>query len=703
MTSSSTLRQAGMLDPYIYVAFIHDYPATLERFGRTYYSTRIAYIYPERALAHVFGLVPGYYVFRFIEFAVAAASTFALGLRYFGYRCAFFATAWICFTPWLPRELFLTMYDGTAVVYFLLAIAILLTSAKRGAMAYATAGSLGALAVNCYPTMLAVAGLLAPGLMVVHKRHSRTPLVFCVLTALAGFVLTYLVLMVALYVEFPDKGFIFDDVTIRVALDQLRGGAATWHIPLAVTVLELRYFALLIPPTLLVVAIVLFPNRRTKDSNEADCADFALVAAPYLAAIIALALVFHFVFHAGFLSVPTGVIYFLPACMLVLIFICGRTERLGGPVLGSLATLGGGVLIFLLWLAHPYVSSAGIESSPYLWVALAALATAAAVWLRWSAIAALVLMACIAVLPLSFYQFRRGEPGPYEDLSAEDSQFEWDVYRGALFLREFVNAKVPMNQPVWFWYRSGPKTRALDSIQSTFLWGYTRLTSARHIVAGFRDTVSGGREEANTGMPHIDEEFKEAASRRRFVVLLGLSGDEIDTGLAALRTAGFSYREIERSRYHGKVWGYTAAVVTLKPPERPVGPLLFTLPLSSLQPNNGGNATSTKEGLELITAQPQWAYSLMGPLSANRDSSNGPAVVRVSLHVEQGSIGISVSAVGDISTLTKEAFVSQSEENQVADIPVPDVNKAGLLIFRNASPKGASRAVIQRVEVHRAE
>ena len=43
-----------------------------------------------------------------------------------------------------------------------------------------------------------------------------------------------------------------------------------------------------------------------------------------------------------------------------------------------------------------------------------------------------------------------------------------------------------------------------------------------------------------------------------------------------------------------------------------------------------------------------------------------------------------------------------SEETQVIDIEIPEASKSGMLIFRNASPSGASQAIIQAIKVYRA-
>ena len=590
LTARSVLNQGGALDPFIYAAYIHDYPATLARFGRTYYSTRIAYIYPARALTHLFGLVAGYYIFQILALGVAAASVFVIGLRYFGYRVAFLAAFWLCFTPWLPRELAWTYVDGTAVTYLLLASVFLLVPVKKRLLTYAAAGSAFALAVNCYALVLAVGAFLALGFLLVYKRQSQLPLIFAVLAALAGFCLTYLALALALYVEFPEHGFLFEERTFHIAKELLAGQAANWYVPLSVVFIQMKYFALFIPVTLFVTALALWPGGKTKDRIDVDRVDFARVSIPYLGGVIALALVFHFVIHSEWLSQPSNVIYFLPPSTLVFLFICGQAECRGGRVYGSLALAGGGALIFVLWLMHREIADAVVLSNLYFWIGLAIAMAAAALLLRRARFAALPLIACAAFFPLSFYEFH-SQGRHYDDMTARNPALEWDLYRGAIFLQEFVNGHLDPEQGVGFWYSNG--VRQFNSIQSTFLWLYTRLAPPTA---------------TNPGMPVVDQAFVEAASKRHFVVLLGLTMDEIDSALAALRAAGFSYHDLQRTHFQGQVWSYSAALISLTPPQRSVGSLVFTVQLSELHVAGGASASATAGGLRLITASPQWFY-----------------------------------------------------------------------------------------------
>src|SRR5262249_8802308 len=156
--------------------------------------------------------------------------------------------------------------------------------------------------------------------------------------------------------------------------------------------------------------------------------------------------------------------------------------------------------------------------------------------------------------------------------------------------------------------------------------------------------------------------------------LLGLTEGEINTGLAALQAAGIPFEEMQRTSFNGRVWGYSAVLIRLTPARRELGPRLFEVPLTPLQAANSGKARPNAGGLVLDTAAQQWAYSLMGPVRPEHDATEGAAVVRVRLQVEDGTVGVSVSSVGNISQLIQEVWLGAApEETQEVDLDLPDL------------------------------
>jgi hypothetical protein len=132
-----------------------------------------------------------------------------------------------------------------------------------------------------------------------------------------------------------------------------------------------------------------------------------------------------------------------------------------------------------------------------------------------------------------------------------------------------------------------------------------------------------------------------------------------------------------------------------------LGPLLFNVPVVDLKPTNGARASPLAAGLHLITASPQWAYSLVDNLGPKLGSLHGAIVLRMRFDVEEGSIGVGVSAVDKNGSLIEEVGLDAAPEEQVVDLDIPDASAVDSLIIRNQSPNGPSRVVVHSVDVLR--
>jgi hypothetical protein len=703
LTAGKELNQAAYVDPYIYAGYIHDYPALLARFGTTYYSERIAFIYPERLLTHLFGLEGGYFAFRFAALAAAIAAVFAVGLRFYGYAPAILAAVWLAFTPWLPRSLFWTYPDGAAVVYLLVGAAFLLVPIQRRLIWHVVAGAAFALAVDCNLFLLLICGLVGPGWAFFYRREGINWLARAILALAVGFFATYLALALLFYLRFPAYGFSFELRSIQEAITELGGKQKIWYAPLSSAIWEDHDFKLLIPVTLLLATFAVIARRSATVRAPTDCTDFGVFAVIYLASIICLFLLFHFGLHGFVLTDYAYTVFALPSCVLALIVLGGEAERRGGRIFGMPALYGGSALILLWWLAYPILPHLQIASSFYFWVAVAVATVTAAIASRRIAVTAMVLIGGTALLSLclyqtSYYQIRTASP--------DEETTQWDIYHGGIFLQQFVNANIQPSQALGFWY-TGDHDSYLNSVQSMYLWLYTRVFP-----------------ENSTGMPLVDEQFRNRIARGmppvslpiRALILLGLSDAETDVGLDALKAAGLPFGDvtIARTHFQGQLWGYTAVLIEMNPPTKTIGPLLRDVPvanlndrdklalsLASFRPVNGATISLLADALRLTTSNPQWSYSLTGKLQPELVSVHGSIVVRVRLQVAEGKVGVAVSTIGSISKFIREVGVDAAPEMREVDLEIPDASAADLLILRNQSPSGRSRAVVYSVDLLR--
>jgi hypothetical protein len=695
LSARVTLMQAGSIDAFVYDGYALNYADTLTRYGPTYYSSRVAFIFLERLFGYLFGLEPGYFALRYVALAAAAGSAYAIATRYFSVTVGLLTCAWLCLVPWLARSVLTTYVDGVACVYLLAGIAFVLAPKQLRTAGHFAAGATFALAVNCNLVIVAVIAVFMPAWAYLQQTQGFARIARDALVIAGGFVFAYLCLTIAMRIAYPQFGWFFESTTVKFAFAMAGGVAANWFVPLDQIIKNPAHSYLLMPAGFAAVVAILSSRILLTHAEKKILAreqrNFVVASAIFLLGVITLALGLHLFLKVAWLSLHYYCIYFLPACILALISVAGVAEaRLGAEKFRILA-IGNITLIAVIWLAEPRVPAIWTHldlGNVGVFFCVAAILVTSISWTRSPAASACVTTGLV-IIALSTYLSQRAHDGAkLQNLAVEPSErsrLEWDVYEGAVFLEKFVSAHLRPDQVVGFWYSNEKRHVEINSVQSVFLWGYSRLGSVTR---------------SDPGMPLVNQAFTASVSGTPYVVLLGLTRDEVEGGLEALRQAGFAYKELERQRFEGRVWGYTADLISLIPPARTLGSLLFSVPLARMQTTNGGSTTAGPDGLWLVTATPQWAYSLSGQVLQDQQPPNGPIIVRTRVRVSEGALGISVSAKSDISKLIQEIFVTASEELQTADLDIPIANDAGSLIFRNVSPNGASRAVIESVNVY---
>jgi hypothetical protein len=659
------------IDPYVYAAYINDYAGTLKRFGSTYYASRIAFIYPERALVNLLGLDAGYYAFRFLALVAAIGSVLAISWRYYGLPTAVFVSAWVCLTPWLPAQLLYTHYDGIAVIYTLLALALILVPTRWRFTGHVAAGAAFALAVNCTQLAATIGVAFLPGWIVLNRACGTRWMVQAALCVLGGFVLGYAAPILILEAEFPGYGFASAANSFFTAFYLAGGGWERWFHPLSEILSKGEAVVLLIPATLLILGILTYLKRPLADKTS-EQARFAVAALLCLGAMWALALFIHLRSYP-FFAYPYYTINFFPASALVLISLAGEVEVRWGSRSSLYIAF---ISIILVWLLLPFVWPWVNAPRTVIWTALTAVVAAGialSVVKSGRIVSAALLVAVLTVSLAPAFTTQYGLVA-----SPAERQREWDVYHGAVFLQKFVNAQVLPSQAIGFWYSNNDGL--LGSIQSIFLWEYSRVAPWG---------------EDHPGMPLLDEATRTAIAKKKFLVLLATPEAEMDSGLNALRGAGQPFRFVGRESYRGHNWGFQIVLLKLLP--TPLGVKLFEVPLSRLTPDHGSQATEVANGVQLITGNQQYGYDLLGPLRVEGEPSEGRAVVRVELEVREGAVGVAVEDANDKSKLF-EVGVGQSDET--VDIEIPDLASAGRFIVRNyrAQP---STVTIHSIQIFR--
>jgi hypothetical protein len=704
-TLINPINQAGWLDPFIYTGYINDYAQLMERYGTTYYGNRSAFIFIGMLAQKSFGLIPGYLVSKLFYVLIATAAAYGIGRSWYGTSVGTFAAIWLCFSPWFVRAVAWDYVDGAAVAYLIVAIYFLLHPGRHPWLAHVAAGVALGLASGCNYFAITVALAFAPCWIIWNVRAGWTECVvraaFCVL----AFTAVWLVLTLVQYALSPNLGFFREMGTLAIGARLMAGEGAAWFKPLLPHISSGHLYTLL--PLLLFVALLL---RRIATGRTPSQAYPMLLAMVFLGSMIAFFLFLHFRQNLGALTVSFYFSYMIPAVLLALIALLGECAACTrkSPRHGLL--LGGAFLVLVSWSGFPVFGRLIESISPADYAALALICLISLVVSRRCAI--LSLSACTALAlgaSLVFYHptpekaVFSGGPEALSPLAADQrmpiprslysalhdrqwARLEYDVYAGSVRLLNIVGTMLaPNNGPVGFWYADTPSHTLLNSIQSTYLWGYSRLLH-------FGDMMT---------LSAIDANALTRLANFRYLVLLGIKPGEVETGLRLLHAAGVDTIEIRRENIEGGLFSFDALIVECMPRKRAVGSAIAELPLEHFSAA-GGKLEPDGGTLKLTTSDQYWGYGAMATLT-NLDLPKAPAVARVRLQVTSGFISLVATARGNGSKLIVDsrAWPSPTPIDVYLDWPV--ASEVEHLIVRNASPYGPSIVRILKVDILRPE
>ena len=465
----------GGLDSWFYTGYIHDYGTTLTRFGRTYYSTRVAALWPQTWAYDLFG-DQAYRVIRWGVLMMCGGGV-ALALRRVGGRWVAYAggIAMMCSAP-LLLELADDYTQEVAIAYGLLAIALLM---RKSWVATAGAGVLSSLALNAHegalylvvPAVLAIAGAFA-----VHKgvlALARRAVAF-----VAGGFLIQLVLSLAMGLKYGwvRANWFFQEQSVASGSELTNGGFRRWVAPwdnpwvmVTITVIAVGAWALL---ALVVGGIRRIPGRGVLTPVTVG-----------LGAGIALILYSHFVVGIGFVgghiySVFAISLATLAAWVALAALSRGRTARV-------LAIASGGSAVVISLIAPAVWQHPGTPWVIAWWVGIAlaavmlitaAVARSAGAGRRALAISAVVVAGLIIPMgPLATGEQAYAGVTNASKATARNENAGLAVHSLAIQFQRYVNEMIPADTTFLVYY---PKAADLESIQSVFLWGYTCLQCA---------------------------------------------------------------------------------------------------------------------------------------------------------------------------------------------------------------------------------
>jgi hypothetical protein len=535
-------------DPFIYVGYSNAFTSHVERFGYTYHSVRWGLIFPLRA-SLVFGPVYGYFLLRWFLYLVAIIPMWGV-LRPHGRRIALLGPLVFIANPVSAQAILSTHPDTIVVPGVTLVMCCLLLSMRvtgRGRrMGLALVSGVGAgvtLNANIVstPLLLVCIGACVAVLVAGRRWTEAIETASIFFTAAAA----TCILGMLVYRQLFGEWNIYQ--TTWKAINDISDDNV-WRTPSLEWMSTRRYiYAPLIALSLAVVALVRRRHARREWPPPHELAA-VLIATGALGFYVAHQFVLdgasmEQAYYYSFIIGPTSVVLALAMAWL------GDLRRT--PTWIVLA-----VPIVLAWIAQ-------LIEVRWFVVFLAVLVLIVAVLPRSSAagggfLALLAMQLCWGTAPRQIAPIEGAgfqyEPH-YERAFGDGDWSGFDAYVVASELPHVVPSDPGATVPLLFWYRSGDAL--LDSTQATYHW----------------ETLAVQRRPA-PGMPELtaDDLDRLRSLTGGFVVVIGSSPEELETGIDALNTVGFVLevdRPVDRLA-HGSATVYVRAVEVVAVPAAPV-------------------------------------------------------------------------------------------------------------------------------------
>jgi hypothetical protein len=260
-----------------------------------------------------------------------------------------------------------------------------------------------------------------------------------------------------------------------------------------------------------------------------------IAALVYAAGMYAFFVTMHVAFKFGVFSWFFVQTYLFPTTAFCVICAVGESARRAGARAG-IFLVGAGSLCMAAWLLLRWAVNlvAAVPLSIIGAIGALTLILVLTMSRRAPQIAlAAVLAACIAS-PITAYRsendYRRVHVRRYRPK-------EIATYHAAVRLMQIVGNLPDRDRPLVFWYPGNAGDRnllSLDSVQSVYLWGYTRLANV-----GFGPASE----------PRLDVPSRKRALETARIVLLGHRQSDIDRMRRALDQAGIATRPVRSDRF----------------------------------------------------------------------------------------------------------------------------------------------------------
>jgi hypothetical protein len=469
----SPINQIGFLDPWLYTGYIHNFDELFDRYGLPYYSVRFGLIVPHYITANLFGPVGGYFAGIYIFYLIAGVPLYLVTRKYFSVYVAAAAYYLLISSLWVARSLLWTHPDAAAVPYMIAATSFLYYQPNRyRRFVFFAIGTLVALAANCNIFTITISGLLIVPYLILYRGNLRFHIAN-IGWAILGFVAVFVTGAVSYLICCGTADFLRP--TIAMIAWSMKGGSEVYKASVAQVLQNTYVYA----PLYLMAT--LFVVRGQVSVSALRLIDAALA---YIGSSLVFIIFWQFMLNGVVLEIFYYFCFLIPPaiyCMvLVPAILLSRGEGCAPNRLGFAAV----VLIpmFLLSL-HVYRLYDLSVISRHMVVAVYMMSIVTLMISNKYRLAPLTLIPFLVSLNFG-WQTKAGtfDPFFYSIIGYEKTE-GIDSYRASVRLMKSLPRFEENGEQLLFWYRNN--SRIINSLQSTYLWGYSRLSSADNQTPGF--------------------------------------------------------------------------------------------------------------------------------------------------------------------------------------------------------------------------
>ena len=493
--------QFGYIDPYYYTSLSLDYKGLLERFGATYYASRMAAIFPMALFYKIFGLDHGFILLRVLVSALTGFAFFYWLKSYWPFRPSLFLSCFLIISPWLTRELACDYVTGFSVCYCICAFGCLAAGTK-GFLPF-IAGIFIAAALNTnFAAIPYILSFLICFLCI--NKFKKESSARTILSVFLGFLIFYIFASAIMWVVYPSWGPFVEKKSLETTLWLLKGGFEKWHRPVWEHLNAGSHY-IFTPFLVCLCLIAIFFIRKPKNSNAS-----LLLSGSFLICTCLVLLYLH-VIKKGVVFWHFSFIYALPATYM------GAAQILDFGKYGDLnwkrywPWL---LLVAAFIILHSTFGRAAIfkykEINTVLSLALLVIAPFLN-YFRPGFLPAFMFILSLTFLPLS--------ASPHQPLLlGDDQKKEGDSIRIATEVLRNIKIYAPPTKGKMAIWVPTPESPVIRSIAAMNFWGYSII----YLKNG-------------DGLPHVGEGAKEKLKPVQYLVLASDMGEGlIQEGLANL-------------------------------------------------------------------------------------------------------------------------------------------------------------------------